>query len=331
MTIKVAINGFGRIGRQILQAGIQDKSIEFVAINDLTDTKTLAHLFKYDSVHGISPYKIAHDEKHLVIDGKTIKVFAEKDPSQLPWRDLKVDIVLECTGRFRERDQAMQHINAGAKKVLISAPAKNPDITLVLGVNDNEYDKDKHHIISNASCTTNCLAPLAKVLHDNYVIKRGFMVTAHSYTANQNLVDGPHKDLRRARAAAENIVPTHTGAAKAIGDVMPDLNDKLDGYALRVPTPDGSYLALTVETEKPADVEKLNWLFKQVANNHFKGIIEYTEEPLVSRDIIHNPHSAIFDPANTKCIDGNFITVSGWYDNEWGYSCRMVDVAKKLL
>lgn len=332
MALRIAINGFGRIGRQILQAGLNDPAIEWVAINDLTDTKTLAHLFKYDSVHGISPNKITYDENHLIIDGKTIKVLSEKEPGKLPWKDLNVDIVLECTGLFRDRDNAKQHLTAGAKKVLISAPAKNPDVTIVLGVNENEYDKDKHHIISNASCTTNCLAPLAKVLHDNYTIKRGIMITAHSYTANQNLVDGPHKkDLRRARAAAENIVPTGTGAAKAIGDVMPALNGKLDGYALRVPTPDGSYLVLTVEVEKATDAEKINWLFKQVAKNHLAGILSYTEEPLVSRDIIHHNCSVIFDSEYTKCIDGTLITVSGWYDNEWGYSCRMVDVAKKLL
>jgi len=330
--VRVAINGFGRIGRQILQAGIEDPSIEWVAVNDLTDTKTLAHLLKYDSVHGKSKYSISYDEKHLIVNGKTIQVFAEKDPLHLPWKDLKVDIVVESTGLFKERDLARQHITAGAKKVLISAPAKNPDITLVLGVNEKDYDKDNHHIISNASCTTNCLAPILKVLHDNYAVKRGFMLTVHSYTADQFLVDGPHKkDLRRARAAAENIIPTHTGAATAVGDVIPDLAGKLDGYALRVPTPDGSYLVLTVEVEKATDCEKINWLFKQVAEHHMKGILEYTEEPLVSRDIIHNPHSAIFDAENTKCIGGTLITVAGWYDNEWGYSCRMVDVIKMLL
>jgi len=330
--IRVAINGFGRIGRQILQAGIDDPDIEWVAVNDLTDTKTLAHLFKYDSVHGISQHSVSHDENNLIIKGKTIKVTAEKDPLHLPWKELKVDVVVESTGRFRERDLAMQHIKAGAKKVLISSPAKNPDITIVKGVNEKEYDKAKHHIISNASCTTNCLAPIVKVLHDNYNIKRGFMVTVHSYTADQRLVDAPHpKDLRRARSAGVNIIPTHTGAAKSIGDVIPELAGKLDAYALRVPTPDGSILDLIVEVEKPTDCEKINWLFKQVAEHHMKGILEYTEEPIVSRDIIHNSHSAIFDAELTKCIGGNLISVSAWYDNEWGYSCRMIDVIKMLL
>jgi len=330
--IRVAINGFGRIGRQILQAGIEDPDIEWVAVNDLTDTKTLAHLLKYDSVHGISPHSISYDEKNLIVDGKTIKVFAEKEPAHLPWKELKIDVVVESTGLFRERDLAMQHIKAGAKKVLISAPAKNPDITIVKGVNEANYDKEKHHIISNASCTTNCLAPIVKVLHDNYTVKRGFMVTAHSYTADQRLVDAPHKkDLRRARSAAESIIPTHTGAAISLGDVIPELGGKLDAYALRVPTPDGSILNLVVEVEKPTDCEKINWLFKQVAEHHLKGILEYTEEPIVSRDIIHNPHSAIFDAELTKCIGGTLVSVSGWYDNEWGYSCRMVDVIKLLL
>ena len=331
MAIRVAINGFGRIGRQILQAGLGDKDIEWVAVNDLTDTKTLAHLMKYDSVHGISKHKISHDENNLIVDGKTIKVFSEKDPEQLPWKDLQIDVVVECTGFFRERDGAMKHIKAGAKKVLISAPAKNPDITLVKGVNDHLYDKDKHHIISNASCTTNCLAPITKVLHDNLTIKKGYMVTVHSYTGDQRLVDAPHKDLRRARSAAVSIIPSSTGAAKAIGEVIPELAGKLDAFAIRVPTPDGSMLNLVVEVEKETDADKINWLFRQAADHKLKGILEYTDEPLVSIDIIHNPHSAIFDSALTKCMDGTFISVSGWFDNEWGYSCRMVDVVKILL
>lgn len=329
--VRVAINGFGRIGRQILQAGINDPDIEWVAVNDLTDTKTLAHLLKYDSVHGVSPYSINYDEKNLIVNGKTIKVFAEKDPTKLPWKDLKIDIVVESTGFFTERDGAMQHIKAGAKKVLISSPGKNSDITIVLGVNEKEYDKKKHNIISNASCTTNCLAPLVKVLHDNFGVKRGFMVTAHAYTADQRLVDAPHKDLRRARSAAVSIIPTTTGAAKTVAEVMPALKGKLDGFAWRVPVPDGSIATFVAEVEKPADIEKINWLFKQVAQYHMKGILEYSDEPLVSRDIIHNPHSCIFDALSTNVVDGTLVSVSGWYDNEWGYSCRMVDVIKLLL
>ncbi len=328
--VRVAINGFGRIGRQILQAGINDPDIQWVAVNDLTDTKTLAHLLKYDSVHGKSPYPVESDEKNLIVNGKTIKVFAEKDPTKLPWKDLKIDVVVESTGFFTDKEGAMLHIKAGARKVLISAPAKNPDITIVKGVNEKEYNKDKHHIISNASCTTNCLAPMVKVLHDNFGVKRGFMVTAHAYTADQRLVDAPHKDLRRARSAAVSIVPTTTGAAKAVAEVIPSLKGKLDGFAWRVPVPDGSIVELTAELEKPTDVEKLNWLFKQVSQFHLKGILEYSEEPLVSRDIIHNPHSCIFDAPSTAVIDGNFVSICGWYDNEWGYSCRMVDVLKLL-
>jgi len=328
--VRVAINGFGRIGRQILQAGINDKEIEWVAINDLTDTKTLAHLLKYDSVHGISPYTVESDEKNLIVNKKTIKVFAEKDPTKLPWKELKIDVVVESTGIFRDREGASLHLKAGAKKVLISAPAKDPDVTIVKGVNEKEYNKDKHKIISNASCTTNCLAPIVKVLHDNFGVKRGFMVTAHAYTADQRLVDAPHKDLRRARSAAVSIIPTTTGAAKAVAEVIPSLKGKLDGMAWRVPVPDGSIVQFVAELEKPTDTEKLNWLYKQVSEHHLKGILEYTEEPIVSHDIIHNPHSCIFDAPSTNVIDGTLVSVSGWYDNEWGYSCRMVDVIKLL-
>ncbi len=328
--VRVAINGFGRIGRQILQAGINDKDIEWVAINDLTDTKTLAHLLKYDSVHGVSPYPVAHDEKTLTVNGKTIKVLAEKDPLKLPWKDLKIDVVIESTGFFTEKEGAMLHIKAGAKKVLISAPAKGADITIVKGVNEHQYDKKKHNIISNASCTTNCLAPIVKVLHDNFGVKRGFMATAHSYTADQRLVDAPHKDLRRARSAAVSIIPTTTGAAKTVGEVIPALKGKLDGFAWRVPTPDGSIVNFVAELDKPADIKKINWLFSEVAKFHMKGVLQYTEEPLVSRDIIHNPHSCIFDAECTMVLEGNMVSVQGWYDNEWGYSCRMVDVVKLL-
>ncbi|MBI4146412.1 type I glyceraldehyde-3-phosphate dehydrogenase [Candidatus Woesearchaeota archaeon] len=328
--VRVAINGFGRIGRQILQAGINDKEIEWVAVNDLTDTKTLAHLLKYDSVHGVSPYPVEHDDKNLIVNGKPIKVLAEKDPLKLPWKELKIDVVVESTGFFTDREGASLHLKAGAKKVLISAPAKNPDITIVKGVNENLYDKKKHNIISNASCTTNCLAPIVKVLHDNFGVKHGFMVTAHAYTADQRLVDAPHKDLRRARSAAVSIIPTTTGAAKAVSEVIPALKGKLDGFAWRVPTPDGSIVNFVADLEKPAAVDKINWLFKQVAQYHMKGVLQYSDEPLVSRDIIHNPHSCIFDAQSTMVLEGNFVSVSGWYDNEWGYSSRMVDVLKLL-
>lgn len=328
--VRVAINGFGRIGRQILQAGIHDSNIEWVAVNDLTDTKTLAHLLKWDSVHGKSPYPVEYDDKNLIVNKKVIKVLSEKDPTRLPWKDLKIDIVVESTGLFIDRDGAMQHIKAGAKKVLISSPAKNPDITIVLGVNEKEYDKKKHNIISNASCTTNCLAPMVKVLNDNLGVKRGFMVTAHSYTADQRLVDAPHKDLRRARSAAVSIIPTTTGAAKTVGEVIPEMKGKLDGFAWRVPTPDGSIVTLTAEVEKATDIEKVNWLFKHVAKLNMAGIMEYSEEPLVSRDIIHNPNSCIFDALSTNVLDKTLVSISGWYDNEWGYSCRMIDVIKLL-
>jgi len=328
--VRVAINGFGRIGRQILQAGINDPDIEWIAVNDLTDTKTLAHLLKYDSVHGISPYTVTYDEKNLIVNGKVIKVLSERDPQKLPWKDLKVDIVVESTGIFSDREKAALHLKAGAKKVLISTTGKNSDITIAKGINENMYDKKKHNIISNASCTTNCLAPIVKVLNDNLGVKRGFMVTAHSYTADQNLVDAPHRDLRRARSAAVSIIPTTTGAAKAVAEVIPEMKGKLDGFAWRVPTPDGSIVNFVAEVNKPTKIEEVNWLFKQVSQYHMKGILEYSEEPLVSRDIIHNPHSCIFDALSTMVIDGTLVSVSGWYDNEWGYSCRMVDVLKLL-
>ena len=328
--VRVAINGFGRIGRQILQAGINEQDIEWVAVNDLTDTKTLAHLLKYDSVHGISPYPVTYDEKNLIVNGKVIKVLSERDPEKLPWKDLKIDIVVESTGLFSDREKAALHLKAGAKKVLISTAGKNSDITIAKGVNEQMYDKKKHNIISNASCTTNCLAPMVKVLNDNFVVKRGFMVTAHSYTADQSLVDAPHRDLRRARSAAVSIIPTTTGAAKTVAEVIPAMKGKLDGFAWRVPTPDGSIVNFVAEVEKATKIEEVNWLFKQVSQYHMKGILEYTEEPIVSRDIIHNPHSCIFDALSTMVIDGTLVSVSGWYDNEWGYSCRMVDVLKLL-
>jgi len=329
--IRVAINGFGRIGRQVLQAGILDPGIEWVAVNDLTDTKTLAHLLKYDSVHGKSKYPVEARADGIVVNGKFIKVFAEKDPERLPWKDLKIDVVVESTGFFTEREGAEKHLKAGAKKVLISAPAKGVDMTIVKGVNEHLYDKTKHHIISNASCTTNCLAPLVKVLNDNFGIVHGFMTTAHAYTADQRLVDAPHKDLRRARTAAVSIVPTTTGAAKTVAEVIPELKGKLDGVALRVPVPDGSLTDFVCTLKKNTSIEEINALFKSVSNYHLKGIIEYTEDPIVSADIIHNPHSVVFDALSTMVIDGNFIKIIGWYDNEWGYSNRMVDVIKILI
>ena len=328
--MRVAINGFGRIGRQVLQAGINDPAIEWVAVNDLTDPATLAHLLKYDSVFGKFSGSVEAKKDVLVVNGKEIKVFAKKDPLDLPWKDLKIDVVAECTGIFDDREGAAKHLKAGAKKVLISAPGKNVDLTMVKGVNEHVYDKKKHHVVSNASCTTNCLAPLVKVLHDNFGVKRGFMVTVHSYTADQRLVDAPHRDLRRARAAAVNIVPTSTGAARTVAEVIPELKGKLDGFACRVPTPDGSLVQFTAELVKPASVEKINWLFREVAKYHLKGIVEYSTEPLVSRDIIKNPHSCVFDAGLTNVLDGNLVSVVGWYDNEWGYASRMVDVIKLL-
>jgi len=329
MAIRVAINGFGRIGRQILEAGINDKKIKWVAINDLTDTKTLAHLLKYDSVYGKSPLDIKAKKDALVIGGKEIKVFAERDPAQLPWKELDIDVVVESTGLFTKREGAMKHREAGAKKVLISAPSKDPDFTIVKGVNDKQY-KRSHKLCSNASCTTNAIGQLVRILHDTLGIKHGQMITVHSYTSTQNLVDGPHKDLRRARAAAENIIPTSTGAAKAIGNVIPELDGKLDGFAVRVPTPCGSFVTLNAEVKKKTSVEKVNEAFKKAAKTTHKGIMQYSDEPLVSRDIIKNPHSCIFDSLSTQVIDGTLVSISGWYDNEWGFSCRMVDVIKTM-
>jgi glyceraldehyde 3-phosphate dehydrogenase len=328
--VRVAINGFGRIGRQVLQAGIEDSSIEWVAVNDITDTKTLAHLLKYDTVFGKFKGTVEAKEGALVVNGKEIKVLSVKDPLQLPWKAMNIDVVVECTGLFTEREGAEKHIKAGAKKVLISAPAKGCDITIVKGVNEHKYDKTKHNIISNASCTTNCLAPIVKVLQDNFGIEKGFMSTVHAYTADQRLVDSPHKDLRRARAAAENIVITTTGAAKTVAEVIPELKGKLDGVAIRVPVPDGSLVDFVCTVKKAVTIEQINKLFKNVANNELKGVIEYTEEPIVSKDIVHNSNSCIFDAPSTMVMDGTFVKVLAWYDNEWGYSCRMVDVIKLL-
>lgn len=331
MAIRVAINGFGRIGRQVFQAGMHDPAIEWIAVNDLTDPKTLAYLLKHDSVYGTFAGDIQAKEKSLVVDGREIKVFAEKDPLKLPWKDLGIDVVVESTGFFTNREGAALHLTAGAKKVFISAPAKNPDITIVKGVNEHLYDKKKHHIISNGSCTTNCIALLFKVLHDNYTVERGFLQTVHAYTATQKLVDAPDpKDLRRGRAAAVNMVPTSTGAATTVEEVIPDLKGRLNGIAVRVPVVCGSFGSVFAQVKKPTTVEKLNWLFSEVSKNHLRGVLRYTEEPLVSTDILKDPHSCVFDAAMTQVI-GNLVTVSGWYDNEWGFSNRMVDVIKLLV
>jgi glyceraldehyde 3-phosphate dehydrogenase len=328
MAIRVGINGFGRIGRQVLraakQAGIKD--IDFVAVNDLTDTKTLAHLFKYDSVHREYAGEVAAGTGTITIDGDEIKVLAEKEPAKLPWKDLGVDIVLESTGRFTDAPKAKAHIDGGAKKVIISAPAKGEDITIVMGVNHTKYDAAAHHIMSNASCTTNCLVPMVKVVRDNFGFVRGSMVTIHSYTNDQNILDLPHKDLRRARAAAVSMIPTTTGAAKATSLVIPELKGKIDGIAIRVPTPDVSMTDLAVVVEKSVTVEQVNAAFKHAAAGELKGILKYTEEELVSVDYIGNPHSCILDAKCTNVVDGLLLKVSGWYDNEWGYASRCVDL-----
>ncbi len=329
--VRVAVNGFGRIGRMVFRAGFKDKNVQFVAFNDLTDVKTLAHLLKYDSVHGIFPGKVEYDDKNIIVDRKKIRVFSERDPKNLPWKDLKVDVVVESTGFFLTRELASQHILAGAKKVLLSAPAKDIDIkTIVLGVNEKIYDRKNDSIISNASCTTNCLAPIVKVLNDNFGVKRGFMTTVHAYTADQKLQDSPHKDLRRARSAAINIIPTTTGAAKTVGKVIPELIGKLDGISLRVPVPDSSITDFVCELNNEATLEQINDAFKNAASKELKGILEYNQEPLVSSDLIGNKSSSIIDSSSTNVIDGNFVKVLSWYDNEYGYSCRMIDLLKMM-
>jgi len=331
MAIRVGINGFGRIGRQVVRAAKERKApIDIVAINDLTDTKTLAHLFTYDSVHGKYAGKVSYDADSITIDGDVIKVLKEKDPALLPWRDLTVDIVLEATGRFTKADDARKHIAGGAKKVIISAPATGEDITVVLGVNHDTYDAKAHTIISNASCTTNCLAPMVKVLRDAFGFKHGAMVTIHSYTNDQSILDLPHKDLRRARAAAVSMIPTTTGAAKATALVIPEVKGKIDGIAIRVPTPDVSLVELTVEVERPTTIAEVNAAFQAAAKGPLKGILAYTEEELVSVDYIGNPHSTILDSKCTNVIDGTLVKVSGWYDNEWGYSSRCVDLIERI-
>lgn len=326
--VRVAINGFGRIGRNFFRIAFGNPEIEIVAINDLTDSKTLAHLLKYDSVHGIYDADIKAVEDGIVVNGKQIKITAIKDPSQLPWKDLGVDIVIESTGVFTKREDAEKHLQAGAKKVIISAPAKNPDITIVLGVNQEAYDPANHNIISNASCTTNALAPVVKVLQNEFGIKHGYMVTTHAYTNDQRILDLPHKDLRRARAAAVNIVPTTTGAAKALGEVIPEVKGKLDGTARRVPVADGSLIDLTVVVEKETTVEEVNNAMKKYAESQMKGILAYCEDPVVSSDIVGNPASSIFDSLLTQVIGGNLVHVASWYDNEYGYSTRLKDLVQ---
>ncbi|MCX6240993.1 MAG: type I glyceraldehyde-3-phosphate dehydrogenase [Bacteroidetes bacterium] len=331
-TIKVGINGFGRIGRLTFRALLKKENVEVLAINDLTDSKTLAHLLKYDSVHGKFPGTVVVDGEYLVINGKKIRVYAEKDPANLPWGKIGVTTVLECTGIFRNREKMSKHLTAGAKKVLLSVPSDNKedvDATIVLGVNDSLLTHEMQ-LISNASCTTNCLAPIAKVLNDNFGIVRGLMNTTHSYTNDQIILDAPHKDLRRARAAAMSIIPTKTGAAKAIGLVIPELEGKLDGFAVRVPTPDGSLVDLTCELAKKTTKEEINAAMKAAADGPMKGVLEYTEDPIVSVDIIGNTHSSVFDSQLTKVLGGNFIKIISWYDNENGYSCRMADLVVKM-
>ena len=337
MVIRIGINGFGRIGRTFFRAALKDKTFQekfqVVAINDLTDAKTLAYLLKYDSIHGVLEGDIRWEEDTVVINDQKITVLKIPKPEQLPWEELDVDIVLESTGRFRDRESAEKHLKAGAKKVIISAPAKDPDVTLVLGVNEDIYDPEKHHIISMASCTTNCLAPMVKVLHENFGVKRGFMTTCHAYTNDQRLLDFPHKDLRRARAANLSIVPTTTGAAIAIGLVVPELAGKLDGIALRVPVANGSITDLVAELEREVTREEVNEAFKKASEGKLKGILQYTEDPIVSIDIIGNPHSCIIDGLSTRVLGekDTMVKILGWYDNEWGYSCRLVDLLKFIV
>lgn len=330
MPIKVGINGFGRIGRNMLRAS-SGSGIEFVAVNDITDARTLAHLLKYDSVLGVFPGDVRSTADTIIVDGQPIKVLAAKDPGELPWKDLGVEIVVESTGKFTKRPDVVKHIEkGGARKVIVSAPATDPDVTIVMGVNERIYDPTKHHILSNASCTTNCLAPVVKVLHELAGVEKGFMTTIHSYTNDQKILDAPHKDLRRARAAAVAQIPTTTGAAKAVGIVLPELKGKVDGIAIRTPTPDVSLVDFVAVVQKPAPAEVVNEAFKTAAAGPLKGILDYTDEPLVSVDFLHNPHSAIVDGLSTKVIDGHLVKILAWYDNEWGYSCRLIDLVKYI-
>ena len=331
MAVRVGINGFGRIGRNIMRAALGSTDIDFVAVNDLTNAKTLAHLLKYDSVLGNLDAAVTATADGISVDGGEFKVLSVKDPAQLPWKDLGVQVVFESTGIFTAREGAAKHIEAGAKKVIITAPAKGPDVTLVLGVNDDKYDAAKHHIISNASCTTNCLAPLAKVVHDRFGIRKGWMTTIHSYTNDQNLLDLPHKDMRRARAAAISMIPTSTGAASAIGEVIPELKGKLDGFAMRVPTPNVSIVDLNAVLDKKATGEEVNAALREAAAGPLKGILAVSDEELVSIDFRGNPNSSIVDAPYTKVMDGDFLKVLSWYDNEWGYSSRCVDLLRKIV
>ena len=333
MALRAGINGFGRIGRNVFRAAHErGDDIEWVGVNDITDTKTLAHLLKYDSVLGLFPGEVEASETGIVVDGRELRVTAERDPAALPWGDAGAEVVIESTGLFTDRENAAKHLEAGARKVVISAPAKGPDVTLVPGVNDDAYDRDSHDVISCASCTTNCLAPVAKVLDDAFGIRHGFMTTVHAYTADQRLHDAPHKDLRRARAAAVNLVPTSTGAAKAIGAVIPSLDGKLNGIAVRAPIPTGSVVDLVCEVEGDADADGVNAAFHERADTGpLEGVLRYSDEPLVSSDIVHSPYSSIFDSGLTMIIDGSLVKVVAWYDNEWGYSNRLVDLVQRVL
>jgi glyceraldehyde 3-phosphate dehydrogenase len=331
MAVRVGINGFGRIGRNIMRAALGNRAIDFVAVNDLTDSATLAHLLKYDSVLGNLDADVKATNDGISVDDDEFKVLSMKDPAQLPWKDLGVDVVFEATGLFTKRDDAAKHLTAGARKVIITAPAKGPDITMVLGVNEDKYDPSKHHIVSNASCTTNCLAPVAKVVHECFGLRKGWMTTVHSYTNDQNLLDLPHKDLRRARAAALSIIPTTTGAATAVGEVLPELKGRLDGFAMRVPTPNVSVVDLNALVDRKTSAEDVNKAFRDAANGRLKGILAYSEAELVSVDFRRNPHSSIVDAPYTKVMDGDFVKVVAWYDNEWGYSTRCVDLLLKVI
>ncbi len=330
MGIKVGINGFGRIGRNVLRATLGNKDIDFVAVNDLTDTKTLAHLLKYDSILGNLDHEITCDADSITVNGDRFRVFAQRDPALIPWEEVGAEIIVEATGHFTDKEKAKVHLRGPVKKVIISAPAKNEDITIVLGVNEKAYDPAKHHVISNASCTTNCLAPVAKVIHENFGIKKALMTTIHSYTNDQVILDFPHKDLRRARAAALSMIPTSTGAAKAVSLVLPELKGKFDGIAVRVPTPNVSLVDVVMEVEKETTIAGVNAVLKAAANGPLKGILQFEEAPLVSSDFKKNSNSSIVDAENTKVIGGNMVKVLSWYDNEWGYSCRVVDLIKYI-
>lgn len=330
MAVKIGINGAGRIGKCVLRVALQDPNVEVVAINDLCDTTTLAHLVKYDSVHGNMKEDVAVDGEYIVIDGKKIRVFAEREPKNIPWSEYGVEVVIDCTGRFRDKESASAHIGGTVKKVIISAPAKNEDLTIVMGVNEDKYNPTEHHVLSNASCTTNCLAPFAKVLHEKFGIVRGLMTTVHSYTNDQRILDTPHSDLRRARAAAESIIPTTTGAAKAVALVLPELKGKLNGFALRVPTPNVSVTDLVVELEKPTTKEEINEALREAAKGSLQGILGVSDEPLVSKDFNGDPRSSIVDADLTMVMEGNMAKVVSWYDNEWGYSNRLVDLVKYI-